>query len=298
MERWLEDDILRTDGIEQSLLHRAHVDTNELLVEGDRQRTLPTEFRHLAPLVLLDGLLYRVDIVLGKCLQSAHRIFWRETAVGIHTQFHLFLIIYLTDALDEVEFLEEVDGTNLQFDTMETSLQLLFQASQHFLVSAHPHQSIDGDTLLATSKRRVVERGEILSPSRHGNGALPRSIAMGSQQMLASSRLEEGSESRLQSEGDARVRPNHIVRDASHLLHHLAYLSERHLILWLGITTEVGQCGALPHSLHTGSLIRGEMQVIAMSSGIDSARRTSRLLKVERTLRNANLIHFYFLFIS
>lgn len=55
----------------------------------------------------------------------------------------------------------------LQLYAVETSLQFLFQSSQHFLVSAHPYQAIDGDALLASAEWRVVEVNQVLCPSRN-----------------------------------------------------------------------------------------------------------------------------------
>lgn len=109
VERWLQDNVLRTDGVEQSLFHRLHIDTDQFLIEGDRKRRFTTQLRHLRPLVLLDRLFDGVDIVLRQSLQATHRILRGEATIGIHTQFHLLLGKVLADMLDEVEFLEEVD---------------------------------------------------------------------------------------------------------------------------------------------------------------------------------------------
>ena len=51
----------------------------------------------------------------------------------------------------------EVDGPNLQFDTAEALLQLLLHALVHLLVAAHPHQSVDGDTLLTPTEGGVEQ---------------------------------------------------------------------------------------------------------------------------------------------
>ena len=40
-----------------------------------------------------------------------------ERAVGIQAQLHLVVAETLADAFDEVKFIVEVDGTDLQFDT-------------------------------------------------------------------------------------------------------------------------------------------------------------------------------------
>ena len=162
MERRFQNDILRTDGIEQSLLHTSDIHTYQLLVQGDRKRSLATELSHLRPLMLLDRLFDGMNIILCQSLQLTHCILRQEASIGIYTQLNLLLGINIADALDEIEFLEEIDGTNLQFHTMETSLKLFLQSCQHLFVSTHPYQSIDSDTLFSSSERRVVEIYQVL----------------------------------------------------------------------------------------------------------------------------------------
>ena len=167
MERRLQDDILWTNGIEQSLLHASHIHANQLLIQGDGERSFPTELRHFRPLMLPDRLLDGMNIILSQSLQLTHGILWQKTTIGIHSQFYLFLGIDITNALDEIEFLEEINGTNLQFHTMETRLELLLQSCQHLLVSTHPYQSVDGDTLFSFSERRVEEIYQVLHSYRN-----------------------------------------------------------------------------------------------------------------------------------
>ena len=59
VQRRLQDDVLRTDSVEQLLLHRQVVYADKLLVE-----------RHLRPLVLANRLLDRVDVVLRKLFET------------------------------------------------------------------------------------------------------------------------------------------------------------------------------------------------------------------------------------
>ena len=149
----------------------------------------------------------------------------------------------------------EIDGTYLQLYAVETSLQFLFQSSQHFLVSAHPYQAIDGDALLASAEWRVVEVSQVLCPSRNCETLLSifrKSCRRCSRIPLC--RSKETGKSRFQAKGDTRVSTNHIIRNAPHLFYHLANLSERHLVFRLGIATQVGQCGTLSHSLYTRNL--------------------------------------------
>ena len=137
------------------LLHLRIVHTNQFLVEGDRQRRLTTEFCHIGPLPCLDGLFDAMDGVLREEFEFVECFLEGEGTVGIEPQFHLMELEPLSDALHQVEFLFEVDGTNLQFHTTETLLQFLFHALQHLLIVAHPYEPIDGDAYLTTTERRI-----------------------------------------------------------------------------------------------------------------------------------------------
>ena len=108
-----------------------------------------------------------MNVIFSQSLQLAHRILWQEAAIGIYTQLNLLLGINITDALDEIEFLEEIDGTDFQFHAMETRLELLLQSCQHLLISSHPHQSVDGDAFFTSSERRIEKICQVLHSDRN-----------------------------------------------------------------------------------------------------------------------------------
>ena len=181
---------------------------------------------------------------------------------------------------------------------METSLELLLQPGQHLLVGSHPHQSIDCNTFFTSSERRIEKICQVLHSGWNRNPFLLQhfrrrrcSFSRNNLQKLLRC-IEERSEGCFQTEGDARVSTNHIVRDASHLLHHLTNLSQGHLIFRFGIATEIRERSTLSHSLYSRHFIRGESEIITVSRGIYATRRACRLLEVERALRDVYLIHF------
>ena len=74
----------------------------------------------------------------------------------------------LTDPFHQVELLVEVDGTDLQFHATEALCQLLLQALEHLLVTAHPHQSVDGDAHLTATEGGVEEAVAALEVTQGG----------------------------------------------------------------------------------------------------------------------------------
>ena len=107
--------------------------------------------------MLAYGLFDGVDVVLCQGFQSAHGIFGVEPSIGIYTEFYLLFAVNFSYALDEVELLQEVYGSNLQFHAMESVLQFFFQSGEHLFIGAHPHQSVDRDALFAPCEGSVVE---------------------------------------------------------------------------------------------------------------------------------------------
>ena len=238
-----------------------------------------------------------MNVIFSQSLQLAHCILRQEAAIGIYTQLNLLLGIYITDALDEIEFLEKIDGTDLQFHAMETRLEFLLQSCQHLLIGSHPHQTVDCDTFFTSSERRIEKICQVLHSGWNRNPFLLQhfrrrcSFSRNNLQKLLRC-IEERSEGCFQTEGDARVSTNHIVWNASHLLYHLTNLSQGHLIFRFGITTEIWERSTLTHSLYSRHFIRGESEIITVSRGIYATRRACRLLEVERALRDFYLIHF------
>ena len=239
-----------------------------------------------------------MNVIFSQSLQLAHCILWQKATIGIYPQLNLLLGIHITDALDEIEFLEEIDGTDFQFHAMETRLEFLLQPGQHLLIGSHPHQSVDGDALFTSSERRVEKICQVLHSHRNRDSRLlqyfDRSLSL--RQFLCPQFLlcciKERSEGCFQTEGNAWISTNHIVWNASHLLHHLTNLSQGHLIFRFGIATEIRERSTLSHSLYSRHFIRGESEIITVSRGIYATRRACRLLEVERALRDFYLIHF------
>ena len=299
MKRRLEDDILRTDGIEQSLFHASHIHTNQLLIQGDWKRRFATKLSHFRPLMLFDRLFYRMNVVFSQSLQLTHRILRQEATISIYTQLYLLLGIHITDALDEIKFLEEINGTNLQFHAMETRLEFLLQSRQHLFIGSHPNQSVDCDAFFTSSERRFEEIDKILHSHRNRDSCLlqyfDRSLSFRQihcPQLLLRC-IKKRSKGCFETESNARISTNHIIRDASHLLYHLTNLPQGHLIFRFGIATEIRERSTLSHSLYPRHFIRSEGEIITVSRGINPTRRACRLLKVERALRDFYFIHFY-----
>ena len=68
----------------------------------------------------------------------------------------------LTDTLDEVEFLIEIDGTDFKFHTSESLGQLFFHALEHLIIVSHPHKAIDRDAYLTTTERGIEKQVTML----------------------------------------------------------------------------------------------------------------------------------------
>ncbi|CUQ63467.1 Uncharacterised protein [Segatella copri] len=66
-----------------------------------------------------------MNVIFSQSLQLTHCILRQKATIGIYTQLNLLLGIHITDALDEIKFLEKIDSTDLQFHAMETRLELL-----------------------------------------------------------------------------------------------------------------------------------------------------------------------------
>ena len=195
-----------------------------------------------------------MNIVSCQCFQATHRILRRETTIGIHTQLHLLLGIALSDTLDQIQFFQEVDGTNLQFHAMKTLFQFLLQSSQHFIVGAHPHQSVDGNPRFPACKRRIIQFAQAICPSRYCK------CLQGDRRRISSCShlylMEEVCKCRFQSKSNARIGTNHIIRNTSHLFHQLTDLSQRRLIFRLCITAQIRERSTFAHTFHARNFIR------------------------------------------
>ena len=67
------------------------------------------------------------------------------------------------------------------------------------------------------------------------------------------------------------VSTNHIVWNASHLLHHLAHLPKGDSIFRFGIATEIWERSTLTHSLYSRQFIRCKGEIITVSRGINAS---------------------------
>ena len=255
VQRRFQDDVLRTDSVEQLLLHGPVVYADKLLVERDRYRRSLAQRRHLRPLVLANRLLDRVDVVLRKLFETLQRTVGSESAVGVYAQLNLFFRESAAYMAHKVEFAVEVDGANLQFDASEAGTHLLLQALQHLLVVAHPHQSVDRYACLATSET-VVE------------------------QHTCAATLEV-EQSRLKSEQNRRIRTQSVVADVALLLYDAAKLMKTLLIFGRSVAAQVGQRRTFAHALHTGTCVVGSRDEPRLARGVNAARRSGRLFEVE-----------------
>jgi hypothetical protein len=168
MKGGLEDDVTGLDDVEHVTFHLRVVDTDEFLVEGDGEGGLATEVCHESPLALTDGLFDGVDIILRQQLQLIECLIIGESAIGIHTELHLVEGEAISDTFNKVEFLIEVDGTDLEFDATETFCQFLFEALEHLFVVAHPNETVDGNADFATGESGVEETMAILEIQQGG----------------------------------------------------------------------------------------------------------------------------------
>ena len=98
-----------------------------------------------------------MDIILCQQLQLLQCLIGSKSTVGIDAQLHLITREAAADEAYQVQFFVEADGSYLQFDASESRFHLFFDALQHLVVRAHPHQSVDRDALLASSKGSVEE---------------------------------------------------------------------------------------------------------------------------------------------
>ena len=269
MQRGFEDDILRTDGVEQMLLHGQHVYANKLLIESNGQRRLLTEARHVSPLVLAYGLLNGVDVKTCELLKTLHGVVGSEAAIGIDAQLYLFLGESGTNVAYKVKLLVKVDRPNLQFHTSEPGLHFLLQPREHLVIATHPHQAVNGNALLAACERRVEE---------HVASAL---------------KAEQG---RLQTKQDRRIRAQHVVVYLARKAEHVAHRIENAFILGYGITAEVWQRRTLSHALAVGLFGRGYGYEPRLACGVDAPRCSCRLFKMQRARFYGHMISHCFFF--
>ena len=120
---------------------------------------------------MFDGLFDAVDGILGEEFQFIEGFFILERAIGIKAQFYLMEGEAVADTTDEVELLFEVDGTDLEFHTTEAFLQFFFEALEHLIVTAHPHESVDGNTFFAPTEGGVEEKWEVLRRAKRQSRA-------------------------------------------------------------------------------------------------------------------------------
>ena len=49
--------------------------------------------------------------------------------------------------LHHLEFFDEIDSTDFEFNALEPLADFLLNALNHFVETTHPHKSVDGDRL-------------------------------------------------------------------------------------------------------------------------------------------------------
>ena len=157
VERGLQHQVLRTDGLEQCNLLLGPVDADEFLVESDGQGRRGAELAHRFPLSGTQGLLDAVQGELCQCFQFAGSFLGRESAVGIHPQRDAFGAEAPADGAEKFQFAVEVNGADFKFYAVKSCGQLFLKAALHFLEIPHPYQSVDGDAALSAGEGSVEE---------------------------------------------------------------------------------------------------------------------------------------------
>ena len=237
------------------MLHLGIVHANQFFIERYREGGFTTEFGHISPLSLTDGLFDAVDGILRQEFQFIQSFLKLKCPVGIKPKLHLMEREPVTYAFDEIELLLEIDGTNLEFHTAETLFQFLFHALEHLVVVAHPHKTVDGDTHLAPRKSRIKENTLLLTLQIHY--------------------------CRLETEEHRGISAYRFIVNLTCFTQRLAEVIEHFRIVGTGVTTQIGQWSTLPHSL---TLTVGEIHKPTLSGGIDTTRGSCGLLEMERSL--------------
>ena len=83
MQRGFQDDVPWFDDIQHVAFHLWVIHANQFLIEGNRQGRLPTEFRHISPLPLSDGLLDTMDGILREKFEFIQSLFVGKGSIGI-----------------------------------------------------------------------------------------------------------------------------------------------------------------------------------------------------------------------
>ena len=96
---------------------------------------------------LTDRLLNGVNIQFGKSGKSGNGIVHGESTVGIDTDFESVCIKVAAYMLHHIEFFDEIDSTDFEFNALESLADFLLNALNHFVETTHPHKSVDCDRL-------------------------------------------------------------------------------------------------------------------------------------------------------
>ena len=88
---------------------------NQFLVQCNWNWGFLTEFRHLFPLTLPDGLLDGMNVKSRKLLQFSCSFLWRKCPVGIYPQFNGLAVESFSDGAQNVQFGIEVNSANFHF---------------------------------------------------------------------------------------------------------------------------------------------------------------------------------------
>ena len=107
--------------------------------------------------MLAYGLFNGVYVVASQLFESARNVLECESAVGVDTQFYLFLCESLAYMTYQVKFAIEFDSTDFQLHTVESCFHFRFQSGKHLVMTAHPYQSVYCYTFLATCEWSVEE---------------------------------------------------------------------------------------------------------------------------------------------
>ena len=167
VERGFQHKVTGLDLVQKPFFFLQFVYANQFFVQGDGQTGYTAQTRHVFPLSGTDGLFNGMQVIGVQPTQNLTGLTGGKGSVGIHTQLHFASPKAAADIFQKFELSIQVH-TNLELDARETGLNLFYEAFLHFLLGAHPHQSVDGNAFLAPAPGRVIELQSAALEVEHG----------------------------------------------------------------------------------------------------------------------------------
>ena len=151
-QRGLQDDVRRAQGLEQTEFFHVVGYANELFVEGHRHGRVFAKSRHVFFLTGFDGLLNRMELVLGQALELFVGGISRKRPVGIYPQGNLRGVEMLAHVPKQPKLLVKVDGADFELEAGVASFEFFFDLPKHLVGGSHPDQAVDFDRALALAE--------------------------------------------------------------------------------------------------------------------------------------------------